>query len=229
MINATIAPESADVPARPAASGELPDVGSTVFLVLGEGVNFRTRVEAVDGRVLHVAAPLETTGPAVLRAGDEFDIFWVPPGTRTVMRCRLTGISDEAPFRWALTPIGEPRQSNRREYVRGGGGAVVRLVIESSREPVEGALLDISEGGLRCWVDVPVTLAVGDLTWATVWLGDQQVELTGTVHSVRAAPHGDPGQHVILTFDTEESTAQMIRLYILAWEISERRLRRQGG
>jgi hypothetical protein len=217
MINVTVAPETA----------ELPAVGTTIFLVLGEGVNFRTRLESAAGESFEVTAPLETTGPNAYQPGDEFEIFWMPFGTRMTMSCRLTTISDSAPYRWVLTPLGRPQQSNRREFVRGGGGAAVRLMIESGGDPVEGALLDISEGGLRCWFDEPVSLTPGDLTWATVWLGEEQVELTGTVHTVRPAPHGDPGIHVILTFETEESTAQMIRLYILAWEINERRLHRE--
>ena len=47
--------------------------------------------------------------------------------------------------------------------------------------------------------------------------------------TVRDAPHGDPGQHVVLTFDTEESLAQMIRLYVMTWEINERRLRQDAA
>jgi hypothetical protein len=204
------------------AAVELPAVGTAVFLVLGDGVNFRSRLESVDGDSFEVAAPLETTG-AVLEPGHGFDIFWVPPRTRMVMPCRLAAVSDSAPFRWTLVPTAKPRQSNRREYVRGGGGATVRLHTESRERPAEGALLDISEGGLRCWIDEPMPISPGDQVRAVVWLGSGEVELGGTVHTVRDAPDGDPGQHLILTFDTGEQVAQAIRQYIMAWEIGERR------
>lgn len=205
------------------ATTELPAVGTPMFLVLGEAVNFRSRLESVDSHTFTVAAPLEVAGPAAPAPGHQFDVFWAPPRTRIVLPTRLVAISDEAPFRWTLAPTEAPRPNNRREYVRGGGAAAVRLATDDHE--IEGALLDISEGGLRCWIDEPTTLAPGDHLRATVWLGTPgKVELSGTILTVREAPHGDPGQHVVLTFDSEESLAQMIRLYVMTWEINERRL-----
>ncbi|MFF5288860.1 flagellar brake protein [Paractinoplanes globisporus] len=207
---------------------ELPAVGTPMFLVLGDGVNFRSRLVSVDGDTFTVAAPLETAGPATPTPGRELDVFWVPPSTRIVLATRLIAISDESPYRWTLTATDAPRQNNRREYVRGGGGAAVRLATDD--HAIEGALLDISEGGLRCWIDEPVALAPGDALRAAVRLGTSgEVELSGTILTVREAPHGDPGRHVVLTFDTPESMAQMIRLYVMAWEINERRLHREAA
>lgn len=210
--------------ASASATTELPALGAPMFLVLGEGVAFRSRLESVDGDTFTVAAPLETAGPAAITPGHEFDVFWVPPRTRVVVPTRLVAISDQAPFRWTLAPTEAPRQSNRREYVRGGGGAAVRLATGDD-VAIDGALLDISEGGLRFWLDEPVPLAPGDHLRAAVRLGDSgEVELSGTILTVREAPHGDPGRHVVLTFNTEESLAQAIRLYVMTWEINERRL-----
>ncbi|MDY7089011.1 MAG: PilZ domain-containing protein [Actinomycetota bacterium] len=210
----------------PATAIELPAVGTPMFLVLGEGVNFRSRLESVDGETFTVAAPLETAGPAGFRPGQQFDVFWATPRTRIVLPSRLVELSDESPFRWRLTPVEAPRQSNRREYVRGGGGVPVRLTAVGAETHLVGALLDISEGGLRCWIDEPAALAPGDELNAAVSLGAAgEVEVTGTILTVREAPHGDPGRHVVLTFDTGESLAQMIRLYVMTWEINERRLR----
>jgi hypothetical protein len=186
-------------------------------------VNFRSRLETVDGAAFTVAAPLETSGPAVLGPGHEFEVFWAPPRTRVVLPCRLIAVSDEAPYRWTLTPTAPARHDNRRQFVRGGGGAVVRLDVDLAGQSAEGVLLDISEGGLRCWIDQPMSLAIGDQVGATVWLGTGEARLKGVVHTVRAAPHGDPGQHLILTFDSPEDMGRMIRQYILAWEIGERR------
>jgi len=205
---------------------DLPAVGTPMFLVLGEGVNFRSRLESVDDDGFTVTAPLETAGPDGLEPGREFDVFWAPPRTRIVLPARLVAVSDEAPFRWRLAPAGPARQSNRREYVRGGGGAAVRLATEN--EQIEGALLDISEGGLRCWIDEPSALAPGDRLRVTVSLGPAgDVEANATILTVREAPHGDPGQHIIATLDTAETMARMIRHYVMDWEINERRVRQE--
>ena len=201
----------------------LPATGTPLFLVLGEGVNLRSRLESVDGDTCTVAAPLETTGRTVLEPGHELEIFWAEPRTRVVLPCRLVGLSDTLPLRWTLTPTAPARHENRREFVRGGGGAEVRLDTGAGGEPVPGALLDIGEGGLRCWVDEPMTVSRGDRIRATVWLGTDEAELSGTVHAVRVAPHGEPGQQLILTFDTRAEVARLIRQYVLAWEIDERR------
>ncbi|MCU7724964.1 PilZ domain-containing protein [Actinoplanes sp. KI2] len=205
------------------ATTELPVIGTPMYLVLGEHVNFRSRLESIDTETFTVAAPLETTGHTAITSGHELDVFWAPPRTRIVLPCKLIAISGEAPYRWTLAPTQAPRQSNRREFVRGGGGAAVRLA--TGKRDIDGALLDISEGGLRCWIDEPARLSPGDQLTAMVVLGEYgEVELTGTVLTVRDAPHGDPGQHIVLTFDTQESMAKMIRLYVRSWEINERRL-----
>ncbi|MBG0560789.1 PilZ domain-containing protein [Actinoplanes aureus] len=202
-----------------------PEVGTPVFLVLSEGVNLRSRLESVDGPAFTVAAPLEIAGPALLEQGHRFDVFWAPPRTRVVLPSQLVGMSERAPLRWTLVPTATARIDNRRRFVRGGAGAAVRLDAEVSGQPTEGVLLDISEGGVRCWIDEPMSLSRGDRIRATVCLGTSEAQLSCTVHTVRRAPYGDPGQHLILTFDAREDVAQMIRHYILAWEIGERRER----
>ncbi|WP_328474507.1 PilZ domain-containing protein [Actinoplanes sp. NBC_00393] len=229
MSNVAAGPASVSGSAGGSAAVELPEQGTPVFLVLGEGVNFRSRLETVDGDAFTVAAPLETSGPAVLEPGQEFEIFWAPPRTRVMLPCRLIAVSDEAPYRWTLVPTAPARHDNRRQYVRGGAGALVRLDADMAGQPAEGVLLDISESGLRCWVDQPLSLAAGDRVKATVWLGTDEARMNGIVHTVREAPHGDPGQHLILTFGTPEEVARMIRQYVLAWEIGERRRGRRPG
>lgn len=218
MINGTLPKTVAEPAAIP-----LPEIGTPVFLVLSEGVNLRSRLESVDGPAFTVAAPLEIAGPALLEPGHSFDVFWAPPRTRIVLPSQLIGMSERAPLRWSLVPTAPARIDNRRRFVRGGAGAAVRLEAEVSGQPAEGVLLDISEGGLRCWIDEPMSLTRGDRIRATVSLGASEAQLGCTVHTVRRAPYGDPGQHLILTFDAMEDVAQMIRHYILTWEIDERR------
>jgi hypothetical protein len=150
------------------------------------------------------------------------EIFWALPRARMIVPCRMVDVTEEAPFRWMLEPVGAPRASNRREYVRGGGGGPVRLASDADQDDtVVGRLLDISESGLRCWVS-QVPVGSGDPVVASVPLGRNELELSGAVHTVRDA-YDEPGQHVILTFETSEKEARLIRQHVFAWEIEERR------
>jgi hypothetical protein len=258
-----------------------------MYLVHSEETNFRSRLEAVADGTLSVAAPLETTGADELRTGQQIDVFWALPRARVILPCRLVGIAGSAPFQWTLEPIGSPRASNRREFVRGGGGPAVQLASEpvvqapvvqapdhqapdhqapdhqgpdhqapdhqapdhqapdhqapDDQAPVvqasddqaladqtpevrtlDGRLLDISEGGLRCWVPAAAGIKVGDRMAASLRLETGDLEVEGTVFIVRDA-FGEAGQHLVVTFQSDETTARLIRRHVFACELAERR------
>jgi hypothetical protein len=213
---------------------ELPSLGTPMYLVHSEETNYRSRLEAVEGDMLSVAAPLETEGtdgPEAPRPGQTVEIFWAQPRSRVILPCRLVAITDSAPYRWTLQPIGTPQPSNRREFVRGGGGLPVQLGAEqpgadADAEPEEtlldGRLLDISEGGLRCLLSEKPPLKVGDPMSASLRLDTGDVEVTGNVHTIREA-YGEPGYEMILIFRPDDTTAQQIRQHVFGWEIAERR------
>jgi len=198
---------------------ELPRVGTAMYVMHAEGVNYRSRLESIDGQTLSVTAPLETNDQDAPRPGQVVEVFWAQPRARIILPCKLVEIA-ESPYRWVLEPIAAPVVSNRREYVRGGGGPAVALAVDEE-ERFDGRLLDISEGGLRCWV-ATTTMKVGDKIQASVTLGTGDVEVEAAVHTVRAAVE-ETGHHVILTFRTPETVARVIRQHVYAWEIAERR------
>jgi hypothetical protein len=202
---------------------ELPRIGTPMFLVHTAQTNYRSRLEAFDGETISVTAPLETEGEAAPRPGQEIEVFWAQPRARVILPCRFVRVTDEAPYRWILEPVGEPRKSNRREFVRGGGGPAVGLGTEEEDRRLSGKLLDISEGGLRCWVPEAGDVKVGDRLSASLRLSTGSLEQDGAVHTVRPA-FDEPGHHLILTFASDEATAQLIRQHVFAWELTERRL-----
>lgn len=219
----------ADVDQQEVTVVDLPRIGTPMYVVHSEGVNYRSRLEAADGDTLTLTAPLETTGPTAPLPGRRLEVFWAQTRSRVVLPCRLVEVADTAPYRWILVADGVPRHSNRREYVRGGGGGAVRLTVEAevgaegdAGEAVTGRLLDISEGGLRCWVARAPQVGAGDRLSAAFLLDGDEVELSATVLDVRDA-WDEPGQHIICTFRTGEGTARLIRRHVFAWEIAERR------
>jgi c-di-GMP-binding flagellar brake protein YcgR len=205
--------------AREITMADLPRIGTPMFLLQTEDTSYRSRLEAVDGDTISVTAPLETEGLTAPRPGQVIEVFWAQPRARVILPCRLVRIADTAPYQWILEPIGEPRRSNRREFVRGGGGPAVGLGAEE--EQLKGRLLDISEGGLRCWVPEAGGVKVGDRLSASLRLRTGSLEQEGAVHTVSPA-FDEPGHHLILTFHSDEATAQLIRQHVFAWELTER-------
>jgi hypothetical protein len=202
---------------------DLPGLGTPMFLMHTADTNYRSRLDAVDGDTLSVTAPLETTGPEAPKVGQEIEVFWALPRARVILPCRLVRITDTAPYQWVLEPVGSPKVSNRREFVRGGGGPAVGLETEDEEDRLlKGRLLDISEGGLRCWVPEAAGVKVGDRLSASLRLSTGSLEQDGAVHTVRPA-FDEPGHHLILTFHSDDATAQLIRQHVFAWELAERR------
>ncbi|WP_127507470.1 PilZ domain-containing protein [Actinoplanes solisilvae] len=202
------------------AARKLPDVDSPVhLLVAGESRPSRV-VSAGDGTVT-VTAPADGPVPA---AGEDIDVYWAVPGSRIVLPCRLTEISGETPGRWTLTPTAAARHDDRRRSARGGALTTVDLHAERDGATAKAALIDISEGGLRCWIDdgsLPVT--AGDPVRIGVRLGTGEARLNALVHSVRELPRSYSGQHIVLTFEAEHETATLIQRYVIAGETGERR------
>jgi c-di-GMP-binding flagellar brake protein YcgR len=200
---------------------DLPRIGTPMFLLHTEETSYRSRLEAIEGDTISVSAPLETQGHTAPRPGQVIEVFWAQPRARVILPCRLVRIADTAPYQWILEPIGEPRKSNRREFVRGGGGLAVGLGSEEDLARLDGRLLDISEGGMRCWVPEAGGVKVGDRLSASLRLSTGSLEQDGAVHTVRPA-FDEPGHHLILTFHSDEATAQLIRQHVFAWELAER-------
>jgi hypothetical protein len=201
---------------------DLPQAGTPMYLTVALGVNYRSRLEAIDGQRLTLSAPLETADVEPPRPGPMLEVYWAQPRARVILPCRMVEATAEAPFQWVVEAVGAPKASNRREFVRGGGGGLVRLAAEEENDEVVGRLLDISEGGLRCWLPEAPPVGAGDQMQASVPLGRHEVEVTGAVHTVRDA-YDEPGHHMILTFRTGEREARVIRQHVFAWEIEERR------
>jgi c-di-GMP-binding flagellar brake protein YcgR len=201
---------------------ELPPVGTPVFLAADAESSYRSRLEEVDGTQITVAAPLETTDRITLQPGQRLDLFWAQPRSRAVLPCQLTSTGDGALSRWVLKAVGAPESSNRRQFVRGGGGSTLQLLAAHDQGPLGAQLLDISEGGLRCWTEHAIQAGVNDRIRAAVSLHGGEVEITGVVHAVRDA-WDMPGYNLVLRFRAEEALAQSIRQHIFAWEIAERR------
>jgi hypothetical protein len=202
----------------------VPSINSLIEIVVNDEHAYRSRVEAkVDG-ALTVAAPIGAGDLEPPEVGTILTVGWTVARLRYVVSVRLTNISRQRPPRWVVEVVGEVRQENRRNFVRGGGGGTVRLsdIGAGNRVgPVVGKIIDLSEGGLRCHLAV-FDHQPGDPIHVQLALGGEAVEVDGLIQSLRPPTEGG-GLDVVVTFGLDEPSAQRVRRYLYHLELQERR------
>ena len=202
-------------------SAGLPPINSLIDLVFLDGEIFMSRVEDHVGRLMTVAAPYGVDVPAI---GSLLEIAWVNGDRRQAVDMRLSGITKEQPPRWQLEVVGSVRLCTRRHYVRGGGGEGVELTKDDL--PCASKVIDMSEGGVRCRVRED-RFYHDDRVGVRLILGDEVLELDGTVRFVRRRPEMDDVD-VIITYEVTEAIGRTIRGYILRREMELRRRVRES-
>ncbi|WP_250001135.1 PilZ domain-containing protein [Actinoplanes sp. M2I2] len=121
---------------------------------------------------------------------------------------------------------GEPAIEQSRDYVRGGGGEPIVLLLPG-QAAAEGKIHDLSEGAVRAhFTDVEVQS--GDEVTLRIQVGDEVVEFPARavkVSSVRQQiPRRGPliVELVAIFTTTDEHQARIIRRYIFTQQLRER-------
>ncbi len=121
---------------------------------------------------------------------------------------------------------GEPEIEQTRDFVRGGGGEPIVLLLPS-QAPAEGHVRDLSEGAVRAqFTDVEVKS--GDDITLRVQVGDEVVEFPARVVSVSSMRQQIPRRgpmlvELVAVFSgTDEHSAQVIRRYIMHEQLMAR-------
>jgi hypothetical protein len=202
---------------------DLPEINSLVYVTLRD-VNFRSRVEDVDGPLLSIGAPIGAGDSDVPDDDSDLEVFWTGLRARYVLPVRMVGRTRTRPARWHLLATGEPVRQTRRSYVRGGGGGSVELLEVDGRSkgtPHPAEIIDISEAGLRCHIP-DSGLSPGGIVVMRLRLPNRMMEVSGTIRSIRSGDRG-PDSELVMTYEPKEADAQAIRRYVFQWEITERR------
>lgn len=199
-----------------------PDVNSLAFVgLVNEPVMLESRVQAVDGESVTLAAPIGGRGaPSLPSTGDAVLIAWytvrgyyerkaVVESTRPAPQAEIT-----------LRAAGESRQLQRRAHVRVPQLSPVELVLNAVRIPA--SLLDISESGLRCVVQRPTLLGMDTVVSVTLeLLDDASVDVTCRPARVYAAD--DDHLEIGLAFvGVDEVTTNRIRRHVFSQQVRDR-------
>jgi hypothetical protein len=201
---------------------EWPELNGLAFVdILDEPVLLESRVEAVDGTSLTLAAPtgaygmpvLPTPGETVLVAWNTLRGYFERKG---VVESSLRTPQPQMTVR----PLGDVRRLQRRAHVRVPQLTLVDL--DLSTGPLRASLLDVSESGVRCVVDRPTPLGMDSLVTVKLELGDgEPVEVLCTPARMYAVD--DEHVEVGLGFvDLDERIASRIRRHVFAQQIRDR-------
>lgn len=129
------------------------------LLVTSRGDVLLSWVESSDGSEFVVSMGEDRSQRRVrLDPGEHVEVVWRGPGE---LRSRPTElVSTQAdPPQWRLRPTGPATRGQRRSSVRAPLGFRVRMTVGT--DPVHGATIDISEGGMRAVFAPPAAAGTG--------------------------------------------------------------------
>jgi c-di-GMP-binding flagellar brake protein YcgR len=202
---------------------DLPPVNSLVDVWCpAEEDLYRSRLESVDNGDLLVAAPL--VGRRTLpTAGDGFDVQWAAARGALSLPVRFRSAeSDRVPV-WRLAPNGPARLVQRRQYARAtaNGTVLIRPARPDLTDTVLAAVVDVSEGGVRCRV-VEHSIRTGEEVEVHLDLDNELFVLAGRVLRLTADPPGH--EEAVIVFQAPERHADRIRRYVFNRQLHERRM-----
>ena len=212
----------------------IPSINSLVEVVFDDTRTYRSRMEDVADDVLTVAAPIGAGDVEPPALGEVFVLAWADHRARHMVSVRLTAMTTERPIRWQGQVDGEPRRDNRRNFMRAGGGGEAVQIQRSGRPndagaeaaaATDGRLIDVSEAAIRCWLS-SCEYQPGELVAVATTLHNHQLELVGTVLSVRQPAPAGKGAEIVVTYEVDEARAQIIRRYVMDYDLVERRRER---
>ena len=205
---------------------DLPGVNTLIRVqCTRDGQLHRSRVEALDGDGLLIAAPHAAGDPALPYVGDDLVLQWGSARGRCALPVRFERLEGARVLVWRLTARGVVQLTQRREYARASTQGTVTLVpATDAAAPVTGSVVDISEGGLRCLLPagqvmtgVPVEVGLD--------LDDEAVpDVSGEVLRVDAS--SKEHDEVVLVLVPTAQQADAIRRHVYARQRHERRMGR---
>jgi hypothetical protein len=207
----------------------VPTTGSRLEVVFSNGRRCEVVVEGCAASTLRAVI----REPDVLAEAGALDVpFTVGwPGDRSwyVRPGRGLEIIGEDPRLCRIELAGEATRSNRRRFVRGGGGEVIRFsdADETGDAAVGGIIADLSEGGARCRLS-EFGGGLGDAAAIQIDLSGhvagETIEAVGTVYDLRTLRRSG-GVEVVVLYTLTEPNARVVRRYLYERELASRRVR----
>lgn len=199
-----------------------PELNSLAFVdIIDEPVMLESRVEALGGGGITLAAPTGAFGVPVLPAPGETVLIAWNTLRGYFERKGVVEHSLRTPQpQMTVRPLGEVRRLQRRAHVRVPQLTIVDLVVPGGR--LRASLLDVSESGLRCVVKRPTPLGMDTIVSVTLdLLAGEAVD----VECIAARMYASDDDHVEvgLSFvNLDERTGNRIRKHVFAQQVRDR-------
>lgn len=199
----------------------MPEVNALVRIALGpDAPVLPSRVESIEGADLLLAAPSllgDIDGP---RPQAEVSLHWTAARGVCSLPVEFVGAERSRIKLWRVRLAGSVQLIQRRRFARVTTGGALSLVGGMDTVRV-GALLDLSEGGVRCRI-APGAFAAHEPVEVRISVDGQTMNLVGTVE--RTAPPVGGYEEVIVTFPEDHPAAATMRRFVLQEQARLRRL-----
>lgn len=212
-----------------------PETGDPVTLRDPDGREYVSRVQALGNGLVVVARPRDLPADDALAAGTAVDVAWADAdGVVTVLPTRILAAhaAGDLPV-WSLAVTGPAfnEQRRRSDRVAATGPVVVRAAT-AKRGGVRGALVDVSEGGVRCAVAAGTAdqfVAGRADVVAEFRLGSVDFAIPGRVEFLRATRHPAQLEEMVVVFDDSATDAAELRAQVAVLEAESLQSGDDGG
>lgn len=200
---------------------------------------YRSRVEGVGEGVLTVARPLDLPADHELGPGAEVLVTWNSARGIAVLPTRLIGSYTERNLPlWSMAVIGAGWVEQRRRFVRvpASGPLTLRLLDgsrtgeEEQESVIDASLVDLSEGALRCTLDVLAAdgLAADTEVTASFRFGDRDFTLPARIAFRRPSARPAELAELVVLFQEPVNEADALRKLIFAQQLRTSRAHARG-
>jgi len=208
---------------------QLPPVNSLLPVVFpGDEEEHPSRLEDCDGPLLAIAAPCYAGDLVLHGPGATLALRWTAQRGLYEAPAELVEVERRSIPLWRVRLTGPVRVLQRRRYARAevSGPVSIHPVDGEVGDAVDGSLVDVGEGGLRCRMDDPSWVRPGLRVEADFTLDDAALRLPGEVLRILPVREGDRGEIVVVVFDEPVQQAELIRRFVLQQQLQMRRAAR---
>ena len=205
---------------------EYPNLRDPVVLRDHADREYVSRVNDLGVGLLVVTQPHDLPVDETFGAGTKLSVLWAESdGSVTVLPTQIMAMRAEGPLQLLslfVTGPASTEQRRRSPRVAADGPVALRSASDDDTEAVPGNLMDVSEGGVRCEVEVGAAdrfLAGSNEVIAEFRFGAVDFAVPGRVEFLRASARPAEFEAVVVVFDELAADVDVLRKEVFAHQV----------